>query len=268
MYNMPWQQGRVLQTPVGVLTASFLLRPNTMFHPEGEWSVRLVLPPLQAYRLRQIVAPAYDDIIARAKALHDRLPVEQLVNRPFKENPFWQAASIDGGQETENVYFTFRLPTIDRGIGNGFPDLKLLESSLAKPKAPRRKRAAAKSDDAPAIADAAELAAKPKAVRTRATKAKSALAKAESVSTMTEPPARQEVATRVPLFDRQGLEISGMALEPDGWDAMVSFTVQQYWLRSFGAGVTLRLHRVQLLGQHQRLGDSDHESDLPLPIAL
>ncbi|HWT96244.1 MAG TPA: hypothetical protein VN229_01470, partial [Terriglobales bacterium] len=112
MYNVPWQDGRIYQTPVGVLSASFLLRPNTMFHPEGEWSVRLLLTPFYAYRLRQMIAPAQTDIVARARTLYEKLPVEQQVNRPFKENPYWQPAVGEGGVESENVLFTFRLPTI------------------------------------------------------------------------------------------------------------------------------------------------------------
>jgi hypothetical protein len=240
MYNVPWQKGRVFESPVGVLTASFLLRPNTMFHPEGEWSVRLVLPPQDAYRLRQIVTPAHDDIVARAKALYGRLPVEEQASRPFKENPFWQAASVKGIYETEDVYFTFRLPTIDRRIGKSrLPRLKLLASdAAAKPevtKPARRKPATAKVKSAAVTAEAAV--------------------------------ATPDVTTHVPLLDRRGQVITNMSLEPDGWEATVSFSIQQYWLRSFGAGVTLRLNKVQLFAQRQRQGGSD-ESDLPLPIAL
>jgi hypothetical protein len=233
MYNVPWQKGRVFETPVGVLTASFLLRPNTMFHPEGEWSVRLVLPPAQAFSLRQIVNPAHDDIVARAKALYARLPADEQAKRPFKENPFWQAASVEGVYETGNAYFTFRLPTIDRQIGKTrLPRLKLLDPD-ATPQPVKRRPAVAK--------------AKPGT---------------------TPPTASPAVTTRVGLLDHRGQAITGLNLEPDGWEAVVSFSIQQYWLRSFGAGVTLRLNQVQLFAQRHRQGDGGDESDLPLPIAL
>lgn len=283
MYNVPWQDGRVFQTPIGILTASFLLRPNTMFHPEGEWSVRLVLPPLQAFRLRQIIAPAHDEIVARAKALSQRQSPEEQARRPFKENPFWQAASVDGGQANENVSFTFRLPTIDRSIGTArLPDLKLLDTETpaaepVKPKAPRRKKTVALAPD-PATDGAAEPAPPEKRVRAARAKAgpsKAALAKAELEKAALEKIEAAKIAariaagpTRVPLLDRIGQEVTSMVLEPDGWDAMVSFTIQQYWLRSFGAGVTLRLNKVQLFGLHQRAADLPEDPDLPLKIAL
>ena len=227
MYNVPWQNGRVFQTPVGILTASFVLRPNTMFHPEGEWSVRLVLPHLQAYRLRQLIAPAYDDVVARAKDMYLQLPLEQQARRPFKENAFWQAASTEGGQETENISFSFRLPTIDRPV------------------------AATAEVTEPAVATG----------RGKVEAAGAADAAAGNGSML-------EVSTRVPLFNRQGEEMTGLSLEPDGWSASVHFSIHQYWLRTFGAGVTLRLSAVQLFSQHQHPDELIDEVGLPLPIAL
>jgi hypothetical protein len=288
MYNVPWQDGRVFQTPIGILTASFLLRPNTMFHPEGEWSARLVLPPLQAHRLRQIIAPAHDEIVARAKAIHQQQSPEDQARRPFKENPFWQAASVDGGQANENVYFTFRLPTIDRSLGMArLPELKLLEPAIepaapAKPRAPRRKKVVEPAPAADGPATEGQAAAEPpapvkrvRAARARTGPTKAALAKAELERVEQEKIDAARIAariaagpTRVPLLDRIGQPVSNMVLEPDGWDAMVSFTIQQYWMRSFGAGVTLRLNKVQLFGLHQRAADLPEDPDLPFKIAL
>ncbi|HVJ42817.1 MAG TPA: hypothetical protein VM639_15040 [Dongiaceae bacterium] len=264
MYNVPWQNGRIYQTPVGLLSASFLLRPNTMFHPEGEWSVRLVLTPLYAYRLRQMIAPAHDDVVARAKAMHENLPVEQQVNKPFKENPYWQAVPTEGGLETENVLFTFRLPTVQReptlAVAGSGPSVAGQRGGRRHvPKIARHSGEHVYRPALPVVGDAAP--AEPVAAHP----AVPSLGKVEPVL---------EVPTRVPLFDALGDEMTGLTLEPDGWDACVSFSVQQYWLRSFGAGVTLRLQAVHLLGQHLRsvqkgaAADGEIDPDLPLPIAL
>jgi hypothetical protein len=218
MYRLPWQKGRVFQTPVGVLASSFVLRPNTMFHPEGEWSVRLILTPLLAHRLRQLVAPAYDDVLKRAKEMYLNLPLEQQAGRPFKANPFWQAAAIDGGQETENISFGFRLPAIDRAVS-----------------------AVTACETTPAV---------------------------QRDDTATATATSREVVTQMQLLDRDGEEMTGLTLEPDGWEASVHFTIQQYWLRTFGAGVTLRLVAVQLFTQRQRPGDLPDDTDVLLPIAL
>ena len=84
-----------------------------------------------------------------------------------------------------------------------------------------------------------------------------------------------EVHTRVKMTDAQGETVTNLNLEPDGWEATVSFSIHQYWLRSFGAGVTLRLHGVQLLSQQSRTIPGNHgtassgdEPDMPLPMAL
>jgi len=281
MYNVPWQKGRVFQTPVGVLTASFVLRPNTMFHPEGEWAVRLVLPHLYAYRLRQLIAPAYDDIVARAKEMYLQLPLEQQARRPFKENPFWQAAATEGGQETENISFAFRLPTIDRTTTVTAPTIvdPGAAAAIAAEK-PKRKRKAAVSSESPAIE---AVAAKTIAATSRRGKAGSKTetptidpADANSSGADSEKMSNQgsaaaapfEVATRVPLLDRHGREMSNLSLEPDGWNAVVHFSIQQYWLRTFGAGVTLRLNAVQLFNPQQRPGEIVDDGDLRLSIAL
>lgn len=270
MYNVPWQNGRIYQTPIGTLSASFLLRPNTMFHPEGEWSARLVMAPFYAYRLRQMIAPAQADIVAKAKAMHENLPIEQQVNRPFKENPYWQAAAGDGGLETENLVFTFRLPTI------------LREPTLPQPEpSPAEAMAAA----AAAKVDSGKAARRPKRGKSAAAAEKAGGKPAKPLAAV--PPAQPiglaahglkpepilEVHTRVPLRDSYGKPVTNLNLEPDGWEASVSFSIQQYWLRSFGAGITLRLHEVQLLGQPQRTGlghglANGDEAELPLPIAL
>lgn len=238
MYNVPWQDGRVFQSPVGVLTACFLLRPNTMFHPEGEWSTRLILNPAQAQGLRQLVMPAHDDIVSRAKDMHRALPVDQQAKRPFKEHPFWQAGSGEGGG-TDDVYFTFRLPTIDRQA----------------------------SVQAPSIGD---LLNKPHRLLTAAEPP--AMSRGEAPQQAAVLPFRrpvQEVAMRVALCDAQGQDIKGLILEPDHWDAVVHFSIQQFWLRSFGAGVTLRLEGVQLIGLHQRQQADPFEAPEPaLSIAL
>jgi hypothetical protein len=303
MYNVPWQDGRVYRTPIGILAASFLLRPNTMFHPEGEWSVRLVLPPLQAYRLRQLIAPAYDDVISKAKDLYLRLPLEQQAHRPFRENAYWQAASMEGGLENENVYFTFRLPAIDRSasttlqaIGTDNATPAVTPSEAAEPGKRKRKPSAkaASSKTASLVAEDADAATSAAPAKSRRKKADAAtptvvaldpavgggattgslLDRLAPQNTVMQPAMRpdpnrvQEVATRVPLLDLHGQDISHLTLEPDGWDAEVSFSIQQYWLRSFGAGVTLRLQSVQLFGLHQRQGDSGDEMDPPLSIAL
>jgi hypothetical protein len=281
MYNVPWQKGRVFQTPVGVLTASFVLRPNTMFHPEGEWSVRLVLPHLYAYRLRQLIAPAYDDIVARAKEMYLNLPLEQQARRPFKENPFWQAAAIEGGQETENISFAFRLPTIDRSTIMTAPAIidPGAAAAIAAEK-PKRKRKANVSSESPAIE---AVASKAIAATSRRGKAggttgtpvidpadvKPSGAESDKVSSQASSDvAPLEVATRVSLLDRHGREMSNLNLEPDGWNAIVHFSIQQYWLRTFGAGVTLRLNAVQLFNPQQRAGEIVDKGDLPLSIAL
>lgn len=294
MYNVPWQKGRVFQTPVGVLTASFVLRPNTMFHPEGEWAVRLVLPHLYAYRLRQLIAPAYDDIVARAKEMYLQLPLEQQARRPFKENPFWQVAATEGGQETENISFAFRLPTIDRTTTVTAPTIldPGAAAAIAAEK-PKRKRKAAASSESPAIeAIAAKtIAAQTIAAQTIASRAIVSTSRRGKAGSKTETPtinpvdanslgtdsekvpshsptAPFEVATRVPLLDRHGREMSNLSLEPDGWNAIVHFSIQQYWLRTFGAGVTLRLNAVQLFNPQQRPGEIIDDGDLPLSIAL
>jgi|GEM_PF-4497195 len=295
MYNVPWQDGRIYQTPVGVLSASFLLRPNTMFHPEGEWSVRLLLTPFYAYRLRQMIAPAQSDIVARARTLYENLPVEQQVNRPFKENPYWQPAVGEGGLESENVLFTFRLPTI-----------------LHEPAMPRAERSATATADGTSTEEAGGDAAKPKAAKGKGRSKAAAtprasrrgknaaaseatglagdlpaadaqpshdrphiIAHSSPAAAISKPEPMFEVHTRVTLTDALGDNISNLSLEPDGWEANVSFSIHQYWLRSFGAGVTLRLHGVQLLSQQPRIipGQRGHragddEPDMPLPIAL
>lgn len=284
MYNVPWQDGRIYQTPVGVLSASFLMRPNTMFHPEGEWSVRLLLTPFYAYRLRQMIAPAQADIVARARAMYEKLPVEQQVNRPFKENPYWQPAAGEGGLESENVLFTFRQPTI-------------LHEPAPTPPKPAEAAAAAEGAAADTMKPKAKGKAKTKDAATPLRRGKAAM-KAGPLDAPTEPAAAAqrerpaiiahtspaapiakpepmfEVHTRVNLVDALGEPINNLSLEPDGWEACVSFSIQQYWLRSFGAGVTLRLHGVQLLSQQPRTMSgshgqaSDDEPDMPLPIAL
>jgi len=234
---VPWQNGRVFQSPVGVLTACFLLRPNTMFHPEGEWSTRLILNPAQAQGLRQLVMPAHDDIVDRAKEMHSALPTEQRAKRPFKEHPFWQAGSGEGSG-AEDVYFTFRLPTIDRQTSLQAPSMSDLLNK------PHRLLAAADPTIEP-----------------------TALQPAAAVLPFRKP--GQEVAMRVALCDAQGEDIKGLTLEPDHWDAVVHFSIQQFWLRSFGAGVTLRLEGVQLIGLRQRQHADPFEAlDSPLPIAL
>lgn len=271
MYNVPWQNGRVFQTPVGILAASFVLRPNTMFHPEGEWSVRLVLPHLQAYRLRQLIAPAYDDVVARAKDMYLQLPLEQQARRPFKENPFWQAASTEGGHETENICFSFRLPTIDRTVAAAAapvnpataPDPAAAKTATGKT---RRKGKADRAIAAKPVASAPSTAGQADA---EAIVAGSIAADGAGTGSMTNKDAAvPEVATRVPLLNRHGEEMNGLSLEPDGWSASVHFSIHQYWLRTFGAGVTLRLNAVQLFSQHQRPGELIDEGDPQLPIAL
>jgi len=259
MYNVPWLNGRIYQSPVGLLSASFLLRPNTMFHPEGEWSVRLILSPLYAYKLRQTIAPAQEDVVARARAMHENLPVEQQVNKPFKENPYWQAAPSDGGLETENFLFTFRLPTVLRepaaaaAAGNGLGE-------------PGRRKMVPKLNPFSRAARGETLQTGP--VPSHGTPSYGA--PSHEVPFHGAPEPIHEVATRIPLFDALGDPFSGLDIEPDGWDASVSFSIHQYWLRSFGAGVTLRLHAVHLLGQHQKtaMAEPENEPDLPLPIAL
>jgi hypothetical protein len=280
MYNVPWQNGRVFQTPVGILAASFVLRPNTMFHPEGEWSVRLVLPHLQAYRLRQLIAPAYDDVVARAKDMYLQLPLEQQARRPFKENAFWQAASTEGGHETENIYFSFRLPTIDRHVAvtaeppaaaSATAGEKTATEKTTAEKTRRKRKAGTGTDTGPDVA--AEPVA-PKQAKAKCGKGDAIIAGqvaaegtvAENIDGKDAPVL--EVATRVPLLNRHGEAMNGLTLEPDGWSASVHFSIHQYWLRTFGAGVTLRLNAVQLFSQHQRQGELIDEVDLQLPIAL
>jgi hypothetical protein len=286
MYNVPWQDGRIYQTPVGVLSASFLLRPNTMFHPEGEWSVRLLLAPFYAYRLRQMIAPAQADIVARARAMYENLPVEQQVNRPFKENPYWQPAAGEGGLESENVLFTFRQPTILHepmpakpteavsaadGAAAGTAKAKSKGRGRAKeaaaPRQPRRGKAGATAEQGEPSAEPA--AAEPQHQRP------SIIAHSSPAAPIAKPEPLFEIHTRIPLTDALGEPIGGIGQEPDGWEACVSFSIQQYWLRSFGAGVTLRLHGVQLLSPQSRIipghrgsASGDDEPDMPLPIAL
>ncbi|HVI87477.1 MAG TPA: hypothetical protein VM659_04190 [Dongiaceae bacterium] len=285
MYNVPWQDGRIYQTPVGALSASFLLRPNTMFHPEGEWSVRLLLMPFYAYRLRQMIAPAQADIVTRARAMYENLPVEQQVNRPFKENPYWQPAVGEGGLESENVLFTFRLPTIlhepavapqrqpeattsDNGDATKTKG-RTRTKAAATPRQPRRSKNATKVEP---VDPAANLAAtEPHALRDRP----AIIAHNSPAAALTRPEPMLEVHTRVTLTDAQGETVTNLNLEPDGWEASISFSIHQYWLRSFGAGVTLRLHGVQLLSQqprtipgHRGIASGDDEPDMPLPIAL
>lgn len=279
MYNVPWLNGRIYQSPVGLLSASFLLRPNTMFHPEGEWSVRLILSPLYAYKLRQMIAPAHDDVAARARALHENLPVEQQVNKPFKENPYWQAAPSEGGLETENFLFTFRLPTVLRE-----PTAAAAARTAAQP-APRNIAGTAGAGGSTAAGGQAGAAGNglgeagrrkmvsklnPLSRAARGETPQAERAPSHEVPFHGAPEPIHEVATRIPLLDALGDPFSGLDIEPDGWDASVSFSIHQYWLRSFGAGVTLRLHAVHLLGQHQKtaVAEPEGEPDLPLPIAL
>jgi len=281
MYNVPWQDGRIYQTPVGVLSASFLMRPNTMFHPEGEWSVRLLLTPFYAYRLRQMIAPAQADIVARARAMYEKLPVEQQVNRPFKENPYWQAAAGEGGLESENVLFTFRQPTILHEPPPTPPkpvDAAAADEDATKPKARGRK---AKEAAAPRLSRRGKAAAKagpldpPTDPAAAQRERPPIIAHTSPAAAIGKPEPMFEVHTRVKLVDALGDPINTLSLEPDGWEACVSFSIQQYWLRSFGAGVTLRLHGVQLLSQQPRImpgnrgqAPGDDEPDMPLPIAL
>jgi hypothetical protein len=279
MYNVPWQNGRIYQTPIGTLSASFLLRPNTMFHPEGEWSARLVLAPLYAYRLRQMIAPAQADIVAKAKAMHENLPIEQQVNRPFKENQYWQAAAGEGGLETENMIFTFRLPTILRE-----PTVRSQEASgtevttgaeTATGKTERRSKRSKKGTETLEAGVIGRKTAKPLA--SMLSRGEAQVTPAPQIGLAAhglKPEPILEVHTRVPLRDSYGQDMAGLNLEPDGWEASIGFSIHQYWLRSFGAGVTFRLHEVQLFGQPQRtsLGRGSpangDEPDLPLPIAL
>ena len=195
MLSEAWQQDRIFTTPVGTLTASFLLHPNTMFHQDGEWSVRMILPQDRAHQLRQIIAPAYEDIIRRGRERHTALPFEQQIARPFRENPYWQAAQAEGGLETGDLYFTFRAPAIEQP------------------------------------ADGAET-----------------------------------LHVHVPLLGAEGRQIK-LLHEPDGHEGVISFSIQQFWLRSFGAGVNLRLRSVEILGPWQRVAD-DIMHDVQLVPAI
>ncbi|MET1027412.1 MAG: hypothetical protein ABWY00_09605 [Dongiaceae bacterium] len=184
MLSEAWQQDRIFTTPVGTLTASFLLHPNTMFHRDGEWSVRLILPQDRAHLLRQTIAPAYEDILRRGRDRFAVLPFEQQIARPFRENPYWQPVQTDGGLETDDLYFTFRAPTSEQP----------LDGAAAEP-------------------------------------------------------------VQVPLFCQDKRESKTLQHEPDGQEGIVSFSIQQFWLRSFGAGVNLRLRSVELLAPRAKLSD-------------
>ena len=184
MLSEAWQQDRIFTTPVGTLTASFLLHPNTMFHQDGEWSVRIILPQDRAHLLRQTIAPAYEDILRRGRERHLALPFEQQIARPFRENPYWQAVQTDGGLETDDLYFTFRTPTIEQPAEGG-----------------------------------------------------------------------EALHVHVPLLGRDKREIKSLQHEPDGHEGIVSFSIQQFWLRSFGAGVNLRLRSVEILGPRPKMAD-------------
>lgn len=91
-----------------------LNEPDTKFKPEGEYSVKLIVPQADAKPLLDKLAPLHADAVKEGKAEFKAMDKATLAKmkakgKDFNVNPFYSDEVDEDGEKTGNVEFFFKM---------------------------------------------------------------------------------------------------------------------------------------------------------------